>query len=390
MNAMTIKALFLFLYALFLTSRLSNAGISISVGLLCIVLIYVYIKRFKKFILPNTTFLILYVIFFCSLLLSAVLSGDSKSIHETIKYLYWTFPFWVVYVSEKQNFSITSWGYGVSLSLFMLSLCAVYQWISFPLGTRISGTFTSPNGFAGVLETSLPMAVALYWAYGKENQRYIRYILIGIITLSALVLLATQSRGGIAGAVIGGVVVFLLRYQNRIHLGFSRWKWILGVLIFIGVVGGVSFLGLSTFHRSYDNERMLLIESSYAMWKDHPIYGVGFSNWKEQYQAQYISPMAKEPNLPMPHNNIAFFFSTTGVIGGLGYGIFTVGLLVLLLRKSIKHPDNVYYQAALWSFIAITVHGLVDSGITNKGNMQLLSFCLGIAFASEDNENIIT
>ena len=390
MNAMTIKNLFLFLYALFLTSRLSNAGISISVGLLCIVLIYVYIKRFKKFILPNTTFLILYVIFFGSLLLSAVLSGDSKSIHETIKYLYWTFPFWVVYVSEKQNFSITSWGYGVSLSLFMLSLCAVYQWISFPLGTRISGTFTSPNGFAGVLETSLPMAVALYWAYGKENQRYIRYILIGIITLSALVLLATQSRGGIAGAVIGGVVVFLLRYQNRIHLGLSRWKCIAGVLIFIGVVGGVSFLGLSTFHRSYDNERMLLIESSYAMWKDHPIYGVGFSNWKEQYQAQYISPMAKEPNLPMPHNNIAFFFSTTGVIGGLGYGIFTVGLLVLLLRKSIKHPDNVYYQAALWSFIAITVHGLVDSGITNKGNMQLLSFCLGIAFASEDNENIIT
>ena len=212
MNAMTIKNLFLFLYALFLTSRLSNAGISISVGLLCIVLIYVYIKRFKKFILPNTTFLILYVIFFGSLLLSAVLSGDSKSIHETIKYLYWTFPFWVVYVSEKQNFSITSWGYGVSLSLFILSLCAVYQWISFPLGTRISGTFTSPNGFAGVLETSLPMAVALYWAYGKENQRYIRYILIGIITLSALVLLATQSRGGIAGAVIGGVVVFLLRY----------------------------------------------------------------------------------------------------------------------------------------------------------------------------------
>lgn len=388
MNAMTIKNLFLFLYALFLTSRLSNAGISISVGLLCIVLIYVYIKRFKKFILPDTTFLILYVIFFGSLLFSAILSGDSKSIHETIKYLYWTFPFWVVYVSEKQNFSITSWGYGVSLSLFILSLCAVYQWISFPLGTRISGTFTSPNGFAGVLETSLPMAVALYWAYGKENQRYIRYILIGIITLSALVLLATQSRGGIAGAVIGGAVVFLLRYRNRIHLGFSRWKCIASVLIFIGVVSGVSFLGLSTFHRSYDNERMLLIQSSYAMWKDHPIYGVGFSNWKEQYQSHYISPMAKEPDLPMPHNNVAFFFSTTGIIGGLGYGIFTIGLLLLLIKKIVKYPKNVYYQAALWSFIAISVHGLVDSGITNKFNMQILLFCLGIAFASESSRSV--
>ena len=388
MNVMLIKNIFLFLYALFLTSRLSNAGMSISVSLLCIVLIYVYVKRFKKFILPDTTFLILYVIFFGSLLFSAILSGDSKSIHATIKYLYWTIPFWVAYMAERQDFSITSWGYGASVSLLLLSGYALWQWLVFPVGTRISGTFTSPNGFAGVLETSLPMAVALYWMYGKERNRYIRYILLAIIGMSVLALLATQSRGGIAGAFIGGVAVFLIHYRNMLRVRYTKGKCIGCALILAVVVSGVAFLGLSTFHRSYDNERMLLIQSSYAMWKDHPIYGVGFSNWKEQYAAHYISPMAKEPNLPMPHNNMVFFFSTTGIIGGLGYGIFTLGLLLLLLRKTIKHPQNVCYQAALWSFIAISVHGLVDSGITNKGNMQILSFCLGIAFASENNKAV--
>lgn len=386
------KNIFLFLYTTFLISTLSNAGVSISVSLLCVVIIYLYVKNFKKILWPDKTFLAIYIVFFGSLLLSAVISGDLKSISETIKYIYWTLPFWVVYLSEKRSFSIESWGYGTSLSLLVVSVYSVYQFITLPLGTRITGTFANPNGFVGVLETSLPILIAFYWSYGEKNikqyHQLIKYILLGIIGMTVFVLLATQSRGGIAGAFIGGIVVFLMRYRNKIGIQYNNRKNIACALIFAIAVSGVAFLGLSTFQRSYDNERMLLIQSSYAMWKDNPVYGVGFSNWKEQYQSHYISPMAKEPNLPMPHNNVAFFFSTTGIIGGIGYIVFTIGLLLLLIKKIVKYPQNVYYQAALWSFIAISVHGFVDSGITNKFNMQILFLCLGIAFASENNKAV--
>lgn len=386
------KNIFLFLYTTFLISTLSNAGVSISVSLLCVVIIYLYVKNFKKILWPDKTFLAIYIVFFGSLLLSAVISGDLKSISETIKYIYWTLPFWVVYLSEKRSFSIESWGYGTSLSLLVVSVYSVYQFITLPLGTRITGTFANPNGFVGVLETSLPILIAFYWSYGEKNikqyHQLIKYILLGIIGMTVFVLLATQSRGGIAGAFIGGIVVFLMRYRNKIGIQYKNRKNIACALILAAAVSGVAFLGLSTFQRSYDNERMLLIQSSYAMWKDNPVYGVGFSNWKEQYQSHYISPMAKEPNLPMPHNNVAFFFSTTGIIGGIGYIVFTIGLLLLLIKKIVKYPQNVYYQAALWSFIAISVHGFVDSGITNKFNMQILFLCLGIAFASENNKAV--
>lgn len=386
------KKIFLFLYTTFLISTLSNAGVSISVSLLCVVIIYLYVKNFKKILWPDKTFLAIYIVFFGSLLLSAVISGDLKSISETIKYIYWTLPFWVVYLSEKRSFSIESWGYGTSLSLLVVSVYSVYQFITLPLGTRITGTFANPNGFVGVLETSLPILIAFYWSYGEKNikqyHQLIKYILLGIIGMTVFVLLATQSRGGIAGAFIGGIVVFLMRYRNKIGIQYNNRKNIACALILAAAVSGVAFLGLSTFQRSYDNERMLLIQSSYAMWKDNPVYGVGFSNWKEQYQSHYISPMAKEPNLPMPHNNVAFFFSTTGIIGGIGYIVFTIGLLLLLIKKIVKYPQNVYYQAALWSFIAISVHGFVDSGITNKFNMQILFLCLGIAFASENNKTV--
>lgn len=386
------KNIFLFLYTTFLISTLSNAGVSISVSLLCVVIIYLYVKNFKKILWPDKTFLAIYIVFFGSLLLSAVISGDLKSISETIKYIYWTLPFWVVYLSEKRSFSIESWGYGTSLSLLVVSVYSVYQFITLPLGTRITGTFANPNGFVGVLETSLPILIAFYWSYGEKNikqyHQLIKYILLGIIGMTVFVLLATKSRGGIAGAFIGGIVVFLMRYRNKIGIQYNNRKNIACALIFAIAVSGVAFLGLSTFQRSYDNERMLLIQSSYAMWKDNPVYGVGFSNWKEQYQSHYISPMAKEPNLPMPHNNVVFFFSTTGIIGGIGYIVFTIGLLLLLIKKIVKYPQNVYYQAALWSFIAISVHGFVDSGITNKFNMQILFLCLGIAFASENNKTV--
>lgn len=386
------KNIFLFLYTTFLISTLSNAGVSISVSLLCVVIIYLYVKNFKKILWPDKTFLAIYIVFFGSLLLSAVISGDLKSISETIKYIYWTLPFWVVYLSEKRSFSIESWGYGTSLSLLVVSVYSVYQFITLPLGTRITGTFANPNGFVGVLETSLPILIAFYWSYGEKNikqyHQLIKYILLGIIGMTVFVLLATQSRGGIAGAFIGGIVVFLMRYRNKIGIQYNNRKNIACALILAAAVSGVAFLGLSTFQRSYDNERMLLIQSSYAMWKDNPVYGVGFSNWKEQYQSHYISPMAKEPNLPMPHNNVAFFFSTTGIIGGIGYIVFTIDLLLLLIKKIVKYPQNVYYQAALWSFIAISVHGFVDSGITNKFNMQILFLCLGIAFASENNKAV--
>lgn len=386
------KNIFLFLYTTFLISTLSNAGVSISVSLLCVVIIYLYVKNFKKILWPDKTFLAIYIVFFGSLFLSAVISGDLKSISETIKYIYWTLPFWVVYLSEKRSFSIESWGYGTSLSLLVVSVYSVYQFITLPLGTRITGTFANPNGFVGVLETSLPILIAFYWSYGEKNikqyHQLIKYILLGIIGMTVFVLLATQSRGGIAGAFIGGIVVFLMRYRNKIGIQYNNRKNIACALILAAAVSGVAFLGLSTFQRSYDNERMLLIQSSYAMWKDNPVYGVGFSNWKEQYQSHYISPMAKEPNLPMPHNNVAFFFSTTGIIGGIGYIVFTIGLLLLLIKKIVKYPQNVYYKAALWSFIAISVHGFVDSGITNKFNMQILFLCLGIAFASENNKGL--
>ena len=136
-------------------------------------------------------------------------------------------------------------------------------------------------------------------------------------------------------------------------------------------------------HRSYDFERILLWKSSYHMWQDHPVFGVGFGNWNKQYP-NYISPLAKEPGLTIPHNVLLSFYSETGIIGGTGFLIFTLGTIVILARKIYKYPDNIFYKIAFWSFITITCHGMVDTGLTYRTAVRLMSLILGMAFASEN------
>lgn len=170
---------------------------------------------------------------------------------------------------------------------------------------------------------------------------------------------------------------FWLKYRNNVSIKRKICIILMGIILITGVV----FSGFILFHRAYDLERFLMMESSYHMWEDHKAFGVGLDNWGNEYK-KYVSPMAKEPNLPMPHNNVAFFFSTTGIVGGLGYCVYVLGTLAFLLKKIRENPVNLYYSAAFWAFLAIVIHGMVDSGIMNKYQMQILSANLGVALSS--------
>ena len=166
-----------------------------------------------------------------------------------------------------------------------------------------------------------------------------------------------------------------------------------------------------------DGMRLHLLKASYAMWNDHKLLGVGLANWRAHYTASYYSyslnkddmqsaalqryakkhkiKMEKIPEktraaimksamqpyarLGHPHNTIAWFFSTTGILGGAGYLFFLLHYGYLLLRNIRKHPEEWVFGAVLWVFLALSIHGMVDAGITHKGAARLLYLMLGLA-----------
>ena len=225
----------------------------------------------------------------------------------------------------------------------------------------------------------------------------------------------TGSRGAMLGLCLGGFFVFLTVYFRQ-----QIWK-ALAVVLLTGVVlfSGYAFWGIvpGGTHGYDDSTRLHMIKSSQAMWRDHKVSGVGLTQWEPNYAGKYFSyifskkaiqnralnayakskrikPNAIPPKtriaiengsiraltktLMHPHNTIAWFFSTTGTIGGVGYLIFVFSFTGLFVGKIKEQPEEWIFQAGMWILLAVVIHGMVDSGIIYKGGARLLYVMLGI------------
>ena len=203
------------------------------------------------------------------------------------------------------------------------------------------------------------------------------------------------------------------------------WKAVMAVLLAgAALISGYVFFGITlggTNAHGYDDAvRLRLVKHSYYLWQDHKLYGVGLANWATRYVERYRNEyktrlkaweqntagtqgtnkkvpkkaeIAKKYSIEMgkefaistvirhkiPHNSIAWFFTTTGVIGGIGYMTFVIGYLCLFLQLIKKYPEEWIVLAGFWVFVAVGIHGLVDVGIAYKAAARLLYLMLGLA-----------
>ena len=235
-----------------------------------------------------------------------------------------------------------------------------------------------------MMDILLPFATMFILKNVNECKNKIAGIILFIpIFLGLYALILSGSRGGLLGIFLGFlfcVVCYALR-----NLKLTHFFLILSSVIILFV--GTAFIAYDSmpelFQRKYDTERLLLIESSYNMWNDNKLFGVGLSNWEEEYNDKYKLPQAKE-KLDMPHNILAFFFSTSGLIGGIGYIIFIAGIFIFFIKHlhNCKNKQKIFIiLAMLWALFAINIHGMVDVGLNNKFVMRLFSGMLGLTAA---------
>lgn len=390
MKTEKILAILCGIYLFFLSTTISTAGYSISCALLIICLLWSYFKYKRKWVLPNRTFCILYTIFFLSLFIAAIGIGDKKAFFATVRYFYLSLPFWILY-SVFLNIQVSIkrfWCVAVFLAAIIPAAYGFYQFFTFPAGARIDSFTAHPNTFATILSFLIPFMLAitsdkaLFEGADKRLQTVYQGILFFCIFFVTMVMLTGQSRGAIAGFILGGSVIVLCRWRLRAKKNLVSFKIIGTGIAIIVLISGALFAFMTTFGgRSYDNERILLAKSSYHMWSDHKVFGVGFDNWKKEYQTKYILPEAKEPNLAMSHNTITGFYSMTGIVGGTGYMIFSIGIFIFLLKRIWQYPENPYLQAMLWAYIVVFVEGMVNAGIKDKFVMRMLFGYLGFTLA---------
>lgn len=375
--------LFLLSFCLFLPKF--NVINSISSFTALLIILYVYkskiLVEFKK--IP-TEISVGFIVFLSALVIASIGINDKSCIKKAVDYIYYSVPVLLMYflgnIASDKKWAL----YGFIVGLAFTAIYGLYDYIVFDR-KRLGGIYKQPNHTGSMLAIMLPLTVCYFVEYLRKNivSSILSRICGAIVIISGMMaLFLTGSRGAILGVILAFIISGVLYILKN-----CSGKKILISLSIVALIASLSLYGLyslngNKFTRSYDNERLLLIESSYNMWNDNKICGVGLINWKEQYQTKYILPEAKEPHLGIPHNVVAFYFSTTGLIGGLGYLIFSLLILSYLFKNIIPiSSGGLCCLAMLWAFMAISFHGLVDIGITKKEIYRLLCGSMGFTVA---------
>ena len=293
-------------------------------------------------------------------------------------FLLYTAPFWMLlYLGGKWDVRkvavytlyavlFVMCGYGI-LKYFWLSeyrLTSFYQ-----LGTRV----------AMMMDMFFPFTLAAA-AYYRKNTWIFRASAV-LIVLELLTLVFVKVRGTYLALSVALFVTFLVwafQHRGKMPRTVKRWGWLaVGGCILVMVIYGVS-LGWGSMHRMLGEERFLFWESTYSMWIDHPVTGIGLNEWQSFWlDSQYTHPLAKEHGAVHPHNVFLYFFAAAGTPGGLAYLTYCMLVLIYLIRQTRRQGDNPFNWAMLFIFIAVTAHGLVDQSFILKLTGRIFHFMLG-------------
>lgn len=383
-----IKMLIMFLFIFAWSNAEYNSLVSISFALVILYVIYEVLikKKFREIpFIPIIPSIFIWV-YLLGVLVASLVVDDRGSIDIATKYIYWAIPYiFTFYICQKKEIlPAIQWGIIVSVlftagasALQIYELWPNYIWYQH----RIGGFYGNPNFYAVQLIMMIPF-LSLLISESRNKQNIILEIFSWLsVVVGIVALFLTGSRASIMGLLIGfGVLILLVSIIKR------KFKWLvcfLGFLVIIGIIFlNFEILIPNGVERNYDGERLLLWQSSYYMWLDHKVWGIGLDVWPTAYQQHYILPTAKERLLVMPHNNIAWYFSATGLVGGISFITFLVGMISYMFCSIVKNPKNIVMQSMLWAFIALSIQGMLDVGFTMKSSARYIFALLGISLAS--------
>ena len=216
---------------------------------------------------------------------------------------------------------------------------------------RAAGPLGDPNFFAQILLLVVPVALLLAWRERSRWTRTLAFVAAGLIAAGTV---ATFSRGG---ALALGCVTVLALFAGRP----GRWRvaagagaLILGLLVlppdFTRRLGTLkAFLPgqdrVSELDSSIRN-RILLMESAWRMFEEHPVLGVGAGNYPARYQEfaeQVGSTVHEYEDIGRPHYPHNRYLEVAAESGFLGLAAFGGALLLVFVH--LRRAERRYFEA---------------------------------------------
>lgn len=378
---MTVKTLdnaiyySLLLYAFASSISIAAANVGISFALL-----FALIKYFKEpFRFTVDGRLVKVILFFWfTMLLSAIFAYTQPiAFNKLWAYIFRSLPFFlaVLFIDTRKKLFTALLVMAASLSL--ADMAAIWQGIR---GIRAVGFSSMAMILAGYLLQMIPILAVLVLEEKQIGKRT-RLLLGGVVMLSLAALIFNAVRG----AWIAALLVILIYPFLRLKVS-TLIKVIPMIILILSILySTVPFIharALSTFNTNDQSriERILLWDDSWKMFIDHPLVGVGVSNFEEIHLARYLSPDATE-KLGHAHNNFLHILAENGLLGFIGFcGMF--GYFLFYLYQNGFKKNNPVVLGVFLATISLLIQGLTEFNFGDSAVIRMFWFNLGLAVAS--------
>lgn len=368
-----------------------NTGFSVAMIVFALFAIYTLVKREKiPAIRLDRRLIEAFVIFYVSLFVSTLFHLDAvKNLYggyfSAFGFLLYTLPLWMLlYIGWNRDIRKIAC---LTLYIVLYALCLYGIGKYILMGeSRLSSFYHFPTRIGMMLDMFLPFTAAIALYYRKKSPCFFKAG-VALLPLELVTLYLAEVRGSMMG-LSAAVVVTLILWLHYQEKSFSRKNRILliggAVLFVLAAVLYAVFLRWGNMNAMMGEERFLMWESSWHMWLDHPLTGIGLNGWQATYASgPYHPAAAKEAGQIMPHNVFIYFFATAGLLGGLGYVAYCVLVFLYLLHRISRHQDDIFGWALLFAFIAATVHGLTDQTFILRLTGRIFYMLMGISLLFE-------
>lgn len=247
------------------------------------------------------------------------------------------------------------------------------------------GPYVNRNHFAGFVELTLPLGLAMIAFRGVHRDVLPLTALLTIVPVSALVL--SGSRGGIIGFAYEIGILALLLWSRSAGLWKSPRMIAIGVVALLAVAT-VAWVGANTAIQRFSamkspevtlGRRISMARGAAHIFLDHPVIGCGIGTLVDvypRYETAYDGKVVDHV-----HNDYMETLAETGILGGLCGAIF-LWLLYREARKSFEaeqgHFSRALHAGAMAAVSGMLLHSLVDFNLQIPANAMLflLQACL--------------
>lgn len=340
---------------------ISVAAANIFLGLAVILSIIQWKKEDIKIYFP-IHYLRAFIVFFLTMFILTLLSDNfMESINNFFKGFSKLCIFIPILICIKDKSQLRKIFICMLFSIFIADSYLIWQGIHG--NARASGFFSNAMYFAGMGVQFLP--ILFLAAFCSKNKS--KWCFTGLIILSSVALLLNGTRGAWAPIVIIIPLLIYFYYKNLKRV----ISCILLMVILCSSLAAVnpgfyakigSYIDMNTVS---NKERIYLWTSSWNMFRDHPLIGVGVGRYEHYYKSQYILPEANYRQLGHAHNNIMNLLAETGVIGCASF-LFMFASFLFYSLKNWFNDKNISALMFFSATLGLFLQGMTESNFHNS------------------------